>query len=440
MKPKPYPKYKDSGIQWIGEIPEGWEVRRIRFNCQVNPTEKKYVIDKKQKVSFLPMGKVSENGEFDYESIADYNDVSSGYTYFQNKDVIVAKITPCFENGKGALVDNLLNGFGFGTTEFHVLRPNKEVEPKYVYYFTFSNLFRVVGEAFMQGAAGQKRISTEFVKDFPMPTPPLPDQTTIANFLDKKTAKIDAMIEKDKRLIELLKERRTALINHAVTKGLDQNAKFKDSGVEWIGEIPKGWEVRKLKYLVEDLSGNGFPEEEQGKDAGDIPFYKVSDINGSEKFVEKANNFVSKKTIEDYKWNVIPEYSLIAPKIGEALKKNHRKITKVKCIIDNNCIAFKTFDIDYNYNYYLFNLINFEWFVNPGAVPSLSVEKLRSLITPLPPLPDQTAIANFLDKATAKIDKTIQKIENKINLLEEYKKSLIHHVVTGKIDVRGIEA
>ncbi|MEA3313999.1 MAG: restriction endonuclease subunit S, partial [Caldisericota bacterium] len=265
-------------------------------------------------------------------------------------------------------------------------------------------------------------------------------QIKIANFLDKKIAEIEELIEKDKKLVGLLKEKRTALINHAVTKGLDPNVKLKDSGIDWIGKIPEGWEVRKLKYLVEDLSGNGFPGEEQGKDAGDVPFYKVGDINGSEKFVEKANNFVSKKTIKDYKWNVIPECSLIAPKIGEALKKNHRKITKVKCIIDNNCIAFKTFDINYNYNYYLFNLINFEWFVNPGAVPSLSVEKLRSLIAPLPPLHEQTSIANFLDKATSKIDITIQKIEQKIKLLEEYKKSLIHHAVTGKIDVREVVA
>jgi len=210
--------------------------------------------------------------------------------------------------------------------------------------------------------------------------------------------------------------------------------KYKDSGVQCIGEIPEGWEVKELKYLVKDLSGNGFPEEEQGKDSGDIPFYKVSDINGPEKFVETANNFVSKKTTKNHNWNLIPEYSLIAPKIGEALKKNHRKITKVRCIIDNNCIAFKTFNVDYNYNYYLFKLINFEWFVNPGAVPSLSVEKLRSSMVPLAPLPDQTAIANFLDKKTSKIDALIEKDKKLIELLKERRASLINHAVTKGLD------
>ena len=210
--------------------------------------------------------------------------------------------------------------------------------------------------------------------------------------------------------------------------------KYKDSGIQWIGEIPEGWEIRKLKYLVKDLSGNGFPEEEQGKDVGDMPFYKVSDINGHEKFVETANNFVSKRTIKNHKWNIIPKYSLIAPKIGEALKKNHRKITKIKCIIDNNCIAFRTFDIDYNYNYYLFNLINFEWFVNPGAVPSLSVEKLRSLIVPLVPLPEQTAIASLLDKKTAEIDALIEKDKKLIALLKEKRTALINHAVTKGLD------
>jgi type I restriction enzyme S subunit len=213
---------QDSGIEWMGKIPSKWTLRRIRFNCQVNPKHQKHVSDKNQTVSFLPMEKVSTNGEIDHNSNVAYWEVSSGYTYFENKDIILAKITPCFENGKGAMVDHLLNGFGFGTTEFHVLRANENVEPKFLYYFTHSHLFRVVGEAFMEGAAGQKRISAGFVKDFFMPTPPTKaEQIQISTFLDSETAKTDKLIKKIEKRIRLLEEYKKAIINNVVTGKTD---------------------------------------------------------------------------------------------------------------------------------------------------------------------------------------------------------------------------
>jgi len=149
----PNVKLKDSGVEWIGEIPEGWEVRRLRFNALVNPSGKKALSDPKLLVNFLPMEKVSENGEYDTESEAEYQDVSSGYTYFEDNDILVAKITPCFENGKGTLVNNLEYGFGFGTTEFHVIRSYDQLDSKYLFYLTKTHLFRVTGETFMEGAA-----------------------------------------------------------------------------------------------------------------------------------------------------------------------------------------------------------------------------------------------------------------------------------------------
>jgi Restriction endonuclease S subunits len=217
----PNVKLKDSGIDWIGEIPEGWEVRRLRFNALVNPSGKKALSNPKTLVNFLPMEKVSESGEYEQESKAEYQDVSTGYTYFEDNDVLVAKITPCFENGKGALVNNLKFGFGFGTTEFHVIRSYSHLMPKYLFYLTKTHLFRVTGEAFMEGAAGQKRVSTDFIKDFMMTTPPLPDQTAIANFLDKATAKIDKIIKLIEKKIKLLEEYKKSLIHHVVTGRVD---------------------------------------------------------------------------------------------------------------------------------------------------------------------------------------------------------------------------
>ncbi len=214
-------KMKDSGVEWLGEIPEHWDMKRLKYNCLVNPSKKKTLSNVNVKVNFLPMEKVSEEGDYDLNSKIEYYKVSSGYTYFENNDILLAKITPCFENGKGALVENLSLGFGFGTTEFHILRCTTESIPKYIFYLTKSHLLRVIGEAFMEGAAGQKRISTDFVKNFKMPTPPLNEQSKIVSFLDYETLKIDSTIKKIEIKIHLMEEFKKSLINHVVSGKVD---------------------------------------------------------------------------------------------------------------------------------------------------------------------------------------------------------------------------
>ncbi|MFU2192208.1 MAG: restriction endonuclease subunit S [Methanobacterium sp.] len=217
----PTAEMKDSGVEWIGEIPEGWKLKRLKYNVLVNPPGKKSISDPKSKINFLPMEKVSEDGSHDLDSKTEYEKVCSGYTYFEDNDVLLAKITPCFENGKGTLVENLDYGFGFGTTEFHVFRSSNEIIPKYLYFLTKSHLFRVTGEAFMEGAAGQKRVSTDFVKNFRMPTPPDNQQYQIIEYLDQKTSEIDLTIQKIQEHIKLLVEYKKSLIHHVVTGKVD---------------------------------------------------------------------------------------------------------------------------------------------------------------------------------------------------------------------------
>ena len=442
MKLKPYPKCKDSGVQWIGKIPEGWEVKRLRFNALVNPSGKKALSNPKTLVNFLPMEKVSENGEYEQESEAEYQDVSTGYTYFEDNDVLVAKITPCFENGKGALVNNLKFGFGFGTTEFHVIRSYSQLMPKYLFYLTKTHLFRVTGEAFMEGAAGQKRVSTDFIKDFMMATPPLPDQTNIASFLDKRTARIDVLIEKDKKLIALLKEKRTALINHAVTKGLDPNVKLKDSGIPGIGKIPEGWEVVPLKkYLESFVDYRGATPEKT-----DEGIFLVTGKNIKEGKInyELSKEYVFEDQYEEVMHRGKPKigdllFTTEAP-LGEVANVDYEKIALAQRIIK---IRGKKQKLDNFYlKYYIMTQLfqsHLQSLATGSTALGLKASNWCFLRLIVPPLPEQIPIAEFLDNATSKIDKTIQKIEEKVKLLEEYKKSLIHHVVTGKVDVRKSE-
>jgi len=443
MKFKPYPEYKDSGVKWIGEIPQNWKMRRLKYNCSVNPPGKKSLSDPNAKVNFLPMEKVSEEGDYDLESKTEYENVSSGYTYFEDNDVLLAKITPCFENGKGALVENLKYGFGFGTTEFHILRNGTEMYPKYLYFLTKSHLFRVIGEAFMEGAAGQKRVSTDFVKNFPMPTPSMAEQKLIVNYLEKKTSEIDLTIEKDTRLIELLKEKRTALINHVVTKGLDPTVKMKDSGVEWIGEIPEDWNARKLKFFVSKIGSGITPKGgasvyvEEG-----IALLRSQNIHFDGLRLKNVS-YITEETNKTMLNSVVKNKDVLLNITGASIGRctyfenqvDRANVNQHVCIIRPKTIFHRFL------NYVLMSNIGQDQIFSTQMGSSregVNFEQIGNFVITYPPYEEQEAIANYLDKSTQKIDLTIQKIQEKINFLEEYKKSLIHHVVTGKVDVREV--
>ena len=225
---KPYPAYKDSGVEWLGRIPEHWETKRLKFLARVNPGKSEIAnLPDDTEVSFLPMEQIGAHGSLTLEETRPLASVWTGFTYFRDGDVVVAKITPCFENGKGALCRSLVNGIGFGTTELHVIRPLQALDAVFMWYVVASDAFRAIGVTEMSGAAGQQRVPDGFVSNYPASVPSLPEQRAIAAFLDRETQRSDALVEKKERLVELLREKRTALISHAVTRGLDHNCPVK---------------------------------------------------------------------------------------------------------------------------------------------------------------------------------------------------------------------
>jgi type I restriction enzyme S subunit len=214
---------KDSGIEWLGEVPEHWEVLRLRFVCKLNPSKSEVAsFNPAMEVSFLPMEAIGETGKLNLDRVRPIGELLAGYTYFRNGDVVLAKITPCFENGKGAIMRGLVNGHGFGTTELVVARPNAgSVTSDYIQWIFLSSPFRILGEASMYGAGGQKRVPDNFVKDFKMVLPAQAEQIAIASFLNRETVKIDTLLTQSQNAITLLKERRAALISAAVTGKID---------------------------------------------------------------------------------------------------------------------------------------------------------------------------------------------------------------------------
>ena len=200
----------------------GWPVTRLRYVAELNPVVRQELLQAPEtEVSFLPMEAIGEDGCLNLERTRPVTDVRNGYSYFEDGDVAFAKVTPCFENGKGALMFGLERAAGFGTTELTVLRPKQGTVPRFLHYVVQSSLFRRCGAAAMTGAGGLKRVPDEFTRDFTTPWPSFVEQTRIANFLDEQTARIDVLREHCRKHITLLREYRASLISAAVTGQLN---------------------------------------------------------------------------------------------------------------------------------------------------------------------------------------------------------------------------
>ena len=216
---------------------------------------------------------------------------------------------------------------------------------------------------------------------------------------------------------------------------MERYSSYKDSGISWLGDIPEHWEVRRFKSFFSVANGNGFKIEYQGMDSGDFPFLKVSDLNGKSKFVSGANNYVTEQISINESYKIIPAGSILFSKIGEALKKNHRKINTVSCCIDNNCSALVrkesiTEKIDINFAYYVMRCVDMTWFDNGGTIPCVNMKKFMTSSFSLPPLSEQEQIVSYLEDKTSKIDAYVSDKEKEIELLQELKQKTIADAVT----------
>jgi len=435
-----YPEYKDSGVEWLGEIPKHWEVKRLRFCIRVNPLKSEIAhLPKNTKVSFLPMENIGKDGTLNLEKTESLEKLWNSYTFFQNNDVIVAKITSCFENGKGALCKGLVNGIGFGTTELHVLRASKDVEPKFLFYLTKTSIFILLGVSEMTGVAGQQRVPENFIKNYPVAISPLSEQKSIAHFLDRETSKLDKLIAKKQRFIELLQEKRTALISHAVTKGLNPDIPMKDSGISWLGQIPKHWEICQLRRIVNkfvDYRGATPEKVSQG-----IPLITARNIKNGTIDFSVSQEFIKE---QDYNSWMVRGF----PKIGDVIVTTEAPLGESAQIIDENIalaqrvILLKSRTSQVNNDYLKYHFVSQFgqaelWSKATGSTAlGIKASHFKATLVLVPPLSEQKAIAHFLDQETAKIDTLIEKTKTSIEKLKEYRTALISAAVTGKIDIR----
>lgn len=434
MKWPSYPTYKTSGVQWLTEVPEHWEVKRGRFCMDVNPRSRRLrSLNSEEEVSFVPMDSIGEYGGLNLQQTRVISDVGSGYTEFDDGDVVVAKITPCFENGKGALAAALVNGVAFGTTELHVLRAGSKLEQRFLFYFTVSRFFRGTGEGEMYGAGGQKRVPPEFCENVRLPLPPMSEQRAIADFLDRETVKIDTLVAKKRSLIERLKEKRTALISHTVTRGLpadaacaaglDPHPKLTPSGIDWLGDVPEHWATSRVGHLFRNLDHRRVPIAGEDRSILDktYPYYGASGV------IDHVDKYIFDETL-----------ILVAEDGANLLTRSTPLafLASGKYWVNNHAHILKPVDGDIRYWVAVLKTFDYTPLITGAAQPKLTSERLGTIVLPHPPSGEQRAIADFLDRETAHIDRMINRVEVAIDRLQEYRTALITAAVTGKIDVR----
>jgi type I restriction enzyme S subunit len=365
--------------------------------------------------------------------------------------VTVAKITPCFENGKGAVMRGLTLGVGFGTTELIVARPRtRETTSDYLHWLFISTPFRKLGEAAMYGAGGQKRVPDEFVRNFKIAFPAVAEQKVIATFLDHETAKIDALVAEQERLIALLKEKRQAVISRAVTKGLNPDAPMKDSGIEWLGKVPAHWEVLAVRRVITKIEQGWSPEcESRPAEPNEWGVLKAGCVNRGV-FSEVENKALPSHLLP------IPDYEI---HVGDLLMSRasgspelvgsvaYIGATRSSLMLSDKIFRVQlTAEFDPRFFASVFNSANLRGQIEQaisgaeGLANNLPQSSMKCFRVAMPPLDEQRDIVAFLEQETRRIEALWASAETAIALLKERRSALISAAVTGKIDVRGFSA
>ncbi len=436
-----YRSIRDTRLPWLGRVPSHWRTKRLRFVAALNPSKAEISgLHRATEVSFLPMESVGDDGSIRLDRTRSIAEVETGYTYFRDGDVAFAKITPCFENGKGALMQGLVAGVGFGTTELVVARPKpSEVTGPYLNWLFRSPNFRLQGEASMYGAGGQKRVPDDFVRNFAWAFPPLDEQAVIASFLDRETAKIDALIAEQEKLIALLAEKRQATISHAVTKGLNPDAPMKDSGVPWLGEMPAHWAIPPL-YLRYSVELGKMLDASRITGEHSLPYLRNADVQWD------AINMTDLPVMD-----ILPaEYARYTVRCGDLLVCEGGDVGRAAVVPEvQSPVGFQKAlhrlrsVSGAEHPRYMF--YTFSWASRAGAfagegqstIAHLTGEQLRKYRFPAPPMDEQVEIARFLDSEITILGRLAETARQVISLLKERRSALIAAAVTGQIDVRN---
>jgi type I restriction enzyme, S subunit len=428
---KRYSSYKDSGVEWIGEIPSGWVITRFKYETSksvqygINTSSDEYVDDG---VRFIRTTDINEDGFLEEGGVFIPLELV-GEMYLTNKfDFLISR--------SGTL----------GRTYLH-LSDNKYTYGGYLVRFNFSNYpktkfiwYFCKTKSFYDWLELNTIVSTignvngQKYSNLPFPLPPLSEQTEIVSYLDEQTSSIDSLIQSKQKKITLLKEKRTSLINQIVTKGLNPNVEMKDSGVNWIGEIPSHWFCVGTNKLYHDLGTGTTPQSDSSEYYDENGYYWITTTDLNEGVMYDTLSKITDKSLVDYpNLRLYPSGSIFISMYGGRIGKLGISTFDSYCN-QSVCVLPNNSSINVKFYYYWF--LGFQDFVKSlgrgGGQPNINKDMIKQFPTVKLHISEQMEIVEYLDRETELIDKTVSIEERKIELLKEYKQSLISEVITGK--------
>jgi type I restriction enzyme S subunit len=454
---KRYDNYKDSGIEWIGEIPEHWDIQRLKYAFDLGTglsITKENLIEKG--VPCVNYGEIHSKYGFEVDinkhnlKCVDLNYLNTSKKALMKQGEFIFADTSEDIEGSGNFTHIKSNGDIFAGYHTITARPIKKSNSLYFAFLFDSIDYRTQIRNSVKGIKVFS-ITQGILKDTFIWYPPFEEQVAIANYLDHKTTQIDTLIAKKEQFISLLQEERTAVINQAVTKGLDPKAKMKDSGIEWLGEIPEHWKITKLKYHLKTTKGFAF-KSDLFTDKG-IPVVKASDIK-NKTIRLKTTHYISEIISKEYESVRLSEGDILISTVGstpDVIKSAVGQIGIVPfelegALLNQNTVRLEILDKTILLNNFLFFLIqndNYRSYLNLNAhgtanQASLKLVDILGFETSFPSIEEQQKIINLIGLELNRIDTLISKSQQEIELLKEYKTALISEVVTGKLDVRDV--
>jgi len=432
---KPYPKYKETKISWLPHIPEGWETAGLNLLFQENKEKNVGMVE--NTILSLSYGNIVVKSKEDNfgllpDSFESYQIVKPGY--------IILRLTD-LQNDKRSLRVGLARNHGIITSAYVGLVGKNAVATSYYYYLLHTldkiKLFYSLGGGVRQSS------SYDEIRKLTLPVPSLPEQKNISAYLDHKCTLIDTFIQKKTRLIELLKEQKQAIINKAVARGIDPNVKLKPSGIEWLGDIPEHWEVKKLKYVATVQSGIALNDTNKIKNSIEVPYLRVANVQDG--FVDLDEIKTIKIPQEKLSRYLVEKGDLLMNEGGDFDKLGRGVVWEgeiVPCVHQNHVYVLK---VKPYYNPYWLNLLTRTdygkaYFISKSKqttnLASISSSKLKEFPVIIPSVEEIESIKSFIDQESTLLSQTIQRIEKELSLAQEYKTTLIAEAVTGKIDVR----
>jgi len=445
-----YPEYKNSGIQWLDETPVHWSTSKLRYMFSFGKgltITKENLLD--EGVPCVNYGEVHSKYGFEVDpAIHPLKYVSEDYlkssssALLSKGDLVFADTSEDID-GSGNFTQLTSDQAVFAGYHTIIARPIDGKNSRFYAYLFDSKEFRTQIRTAVKGVKVFS-ITQAILCGVNVWLPTIEERNHIANFLDHETAKIDTLIEKQQQLIKLLKEKRQAVISHAVTKGLNPNAPMRDSEVEWLGEVPEGWSSPKIKWFFHTESGgtpNTSKQEEYYQD-GEIPWIRTTDLNNNDLFETPVA--ITDQAVKDSACSLLPENAVLIAMYGGAGSIGKHSLLKFKSTINQAvCAILPNEKIDSDFLHMYVEFYRPYWMVGAEGTrkdPNINQDVIRELVVPCPPVEEQTKIVFVTKNKLSAIDEIIQKSKLNIALMQERRTALISAAVTGKIDVRNWQA